>query len=209
MQGRTKCLWENLDFRPADALTARSPMIPPPTALPSLPSPFSALVVEPNELEMVAIVSALAAAGFAVSATDNYPDAKTLLARHPPLVLVTEIRLGAYNGLQLALRAGSAAPRVTVVVTSGFPDPVLQRDADRAGATFALKPLTAGELLAAVYRSALRRPNADGVLEPVRPPFERRHGERRQQEGEAKSERRLSNRRRDIASLLLRAATLS
>ena len=207
MQGRTKYRGRDPSFRTADALSVRRLMIPPPIALHS-PSPFSALVVEPNELDMVSIVSALAGAGFTVSATDNYQDAKTLLATHPPLVLVTEVRLGAYNGLQLALRAESAVPRITVVVASGFADPVLQRDAERAGATFALKPLTGDELLAAVYRTALRRPSA-GVFEPIRPPFERRLTERRQASAEVDIDRRLATRRRDIASLLVRAASLS
>ena len=175
----------------------------------STSSAFSALVVEPNELDMIGMVSTLTGAGFRVSATDNYHDAKALLATHPPLVLVTEVRLGAYNGLQLALRAGGAMPRVTVIVTSGYPDSVLQRDAERAGATFAQKPLDGRELLAAVYRTALRRPNAAEVLDPIRPPFERRRTARRQGGDAVLVERRLMDRRRDIAGLLLRAAALS
>jgi DNA-binding NtrC family response regulator len=167
------------------------------------------LVVEPNELDMIRIVSALTGAGFTVSATDNYQDAKNLLETQPPLVVVTEIRLGPYNGLQLALRAESAQPRVTVIVTSAFPDAVLQRDAERIGATFALKPLTDAELLAAVYRTAMRRPDAHGTVHPIAPPFERRIGERRTRLAPVSIERRSSDRRRDIARLLMRAAELS
>ena len=169
-------------------------------------SPFSALVVEPNELDMVRMVSALSGAGFTVTATDNYHEAKSRLATAPPLVLVTEIRLGAYNGLQLALRAEAAGYKTACVVTSAFPDPVLQRDADRVGATFAVKPLTEDALLAAVYRTAMRRPDQDGVLEPIRPPFERRSGERRMVSSAVESERRVAERRKDITSVLLRAA---
>jgi CheY-like chemotaxis protein len=172
-------------------------------------SPCSALVVEPNELDMVRVVSALSGAGFTVTATDNYHEARNRLAAAPPRVLVTEIRLGAYNGLQLALRAEAAGRRTAVVVTSAFPDPVLQRDADRVGATFALKPLTEAALLAAVYRTAIRRPNANGALEPIRPPFERRSGERRMASSPVESERRSADRRKDITSVLLRAAALS
>jgi len=159
---------------------------------------------------MVRVVSALSGAGFTVTATDNYHEAKTLLAAAPPLVLVTEIRLGAYNGLQLALRAAeSPARRTAVVVTSAFPDPVLQRDADRVGATFALKPLTEEALLAAVYRTAMRRADASRAPEPILAPFERRSGERRMASSEVEFERRAADRRRDITRLLLRAAALS
>ena len=169
-------------------------------------SAFSALVVEPNELDLIATVSVLSGAGFRVSATDNYLDAKEVLTTHPPLVLVAEIRLGAYNGLQLALRARTSTPPVAVIVTSGYADSVLQRDAERAGATFAQKPLDAAELLAAVYRTVLRPQQVSGVPEPIRPPFERRRAERRQSAEPATKERRLVNRRRDIAGVLVRAA---
>jgi DNA-binding NtrC family response regulator len=179
-----------------------------PPSAPLSGSPFSALVVEPSEPDMIRVVSALTGAGFTVSATDNYQDAQKLLATHPPLVLITEVRLGAYNGLQLALRARSTAPGTTVIVVSSVPDIVLLRDADRAAATFALKPFTDQELLAAVYRTAMRRPNDDGGLEPIRPPFERRAGDRRVSSLEIEIERRRGDRRKDIASLLIRAAAL-
>ena len=175
----------------------------------SFPSAISALVVEPNELDLIALVSALTGAGFRVSATHNYVDARNLLASDPPLLLVTEVRLGAYNGLQLALRARTSGPRVTVIVMSGYADSVLQRDAERAGATFALKPIDPRELLAAVYRTALRPMPAAGLPEPIRAPFERRRADRRQQAAAASVERRQVNRRRDIAGLLIRAAALS
>jgi CheY-like chemotaxis protein len=172
-------------------------------------SPCSALVVEPDMREMVRVVSALSGAGFSVTATDNYHEARNWLAAAPPLVLVTEIRLGAYNGLQLALRAEAAGGRTIVVVTSAVPDPVLQRDADRVGVTFALKPFTDAALLAAIYRTAMRRPDASGALEPIRPPFERRSGDRRVASLPVESERRCAERRRDVTSLLARAMTFS
>ena len=89
-----------------------------------------------------------------------------------------------------------------------FQDTVLQRDADRAGATFALKPLSKEALLAAVYRTAMRRPNAQGVLEPIRPPFERRSRDRRCAGSVVDVEPRGAERRKDIASLMMRAAAL-
>ena len=175
----------------------------------SLTSAFSALVVEPNQLDFIATVSALTEAGFRVSGTDNYLDAKALLTTEPPLIVVTEVRLGAYNGLQLALRVRSTMPRVSVIVTTGYSDSVLQRDAEQAGATFAQKPLPAAELMAAVYRTLLRQRPESGVIEPIRPPFERRHAERRQSAEGVSVERRVLNRRRDITGLLVRPAALS
>lgn len=183
-------------------------IVNPPVFGPSPPWTFSALVVEPNDAERVFIASTLTSARFSVTATNNFRDARALLVPHPPFVLVTEIRLGAYNGLHLALRGRSTRPHMTVVVTSAFTDPVLQREAERLGATFVPKPMTASELLAAVYRTALCQPNPNGTVEPIRTPFERRQGERRRSVAAGvRQERRHGDRRRDITGLLFLAAS--
>jgi DNA-binding response OmpR family regulator len=171
-------------------------------------SPLTALVVDPTD-DAVGTVSALSYAGFTVTLTDNFEMAKRLLARLSPLVLVTEVRLGAYNGIHLALRCSMAPTRTTVIVTSRFPDAIQQRDAEGVGATFVQKPFTAPDLRAAIFRTALRRPKADGTFEPVQAPFERRHGERRTAVVGGLPDRRQSERRRDIAGLLIRAASLT
>jgi DNA-binding response OmpR family regulator len=160
--------------------------------------PSTALVVEPNGPDMVLIKSALTSAGFIVTATDNFRDAGTLLIEAPPSLLVTEIRLGAYNGLQLAYRGRSARQPMAIVLTSAYPDPVLRRDVERMGATFFLKPVSEREFLAAVYRTALRKPSSEGTVEPVQPPFERRRADRRQSSpsNALEAERRRTERRR-------------
>jgi len=172
------------------------------------PLPFSALVVEPNEDDRAFIASTLTAARFNVTAANNFSDATSLLVANPPMLLVTEIRLQAHNGLHLALRGLSMNPHMMVVVMSAFMDPVLQHEAERFGATFVPKPVAASELVAAVYRTALGRPNPDGSLEPIRAPFERRHGDRRLGDRRqnfaviGQGGRRQGDRRRDIAGVL-------
>lgn len=179
------------------------------------PEPFSALVVDANDQDRADAAAGLQWAGFTVSATSSYQAARTLLRTRPPLVLVTEIRLGDFNGIQLAMHAASARPDMTIIVTSGLRDRELKREAERYGATFAPKPLAREDLLAAVYRTARRRPTANGRLEPIEPPFERRRAERRRAERRARAaasvsvDRRSADRRRDVASLLQRAAELS
>ena len=169
---------------------------------PRLPLSLStALLVEPNAQDMAFIKSALTSAGFTVTATDNFKDAGVLLMEAPPSVLVAEIRLGAYNGLQLAYRGKSARPPMVIVLTSAYPDPVLRRDVERMGATFVLKPVTVRDFVAAVYRTALRKPGSEGTFEPVQPPFERRQADRRQSSaGEFReAERRRTERRHSVA----------
>jgi CheY-like chemotaxis protein len=149
---------------------------------------------------MMLITSALVSAGVTVTGTDNFKDAVNLLTEAPPSMVVTEIRLGAYNGLQLAYRGKSMKPPMAIVLTSSYRDTVLERDVERVGATFVLKPVTARDFLAAVYRTALRQPTAKGTFEPLQPPFERRQTERRQfpVQGLLNDQRRRTDRRHDV-----------
>ena len=48
--------------------------------------------------------------------------------------LITDVRLGAFNGLQLAVMARDTHPEIRVIVFSGFDDPVLRSDAEHIGA---------------------------------------------------------------------------
>lgn len=155
-------------------MTPDSTFLLPPT------NPLSALVVDPEPRDLVLFASTLTARGFSVTVTPSFQDAKALLMKSPPALLVTELRLGAYNGLQLALRGRQMDSLMTIVVTSSMVDAVLHREAELLGATIVSKPLHAREFLAAVQRTALRRAQPDGSFDPVRPPFERRTGDRRQ-----------------------------
>ena len=68
------------------------------------------------------------------------------LANHTPDILLTDLRLGAYNGLQLALLVREVHPDVAVVVLSGY-DPVLRKEAAQCGARYLHKPITSEDLL--------------------------------------------------------------
>ena len=61
--------------------------------------------------------------------------------------LITDVRLGAFNGLQLAVMARDMYPEMKLIVFSGFDDPVLRADAEQIGATYLVKPVVSGELL--------------------------------------------------------------
>jgi CheY-like chemotaxis protein len=168
------------------------------------PSLFPVLLVEPDHVDRVLAHSVLASAGFTVIATNNYADALQVLKTRPPLVLVSTVRLGAQNGIDLARQALSERPQLPIVLTSSTPDGVEQCAADRLGATFVLKPVTPEDLLAAIYRTALRQPDSDAGAGPIRPPFERRRADRRvSQARNVTVERRHAGRRRDVKSLLV------
>jgi DNA-binding response OmpR family regulator len=167
---------------------------------------LSALVVDPNHVWRVETESLLAAAGFAVIGSPSYKDALPLLMTASPTLLVTEVRLGAYNGLQLAIRGRAERPDMALVVASAFHDAVLQREAEQFGATFVHKPVTPHELLAAIRRTLARRPSESGAVAPIRAPFERRRAERRQMVATVARDRRQMERRRGVATGVLREA---
>jgi DNA-binding NtrC family response regulator len=79
-----------------------------------------------------AIVSFLDSSRYLVKTVGDFALAKIHLDLEPDL-LVTELRLGEYNGLHLALRAQA---RQVPAVVIGDPDPVLENDAAKFGATF-------------------------------------------------------------------------
>jgi DNA-binding response OmpR family regulator len=160
----------------------------------------TALVVEPSLADALFLVSSLSDLGFRVTVCDNFQDAKTRLLAAPAL-LVTELRLGEYNGLHLVFRAKSVRAETAAIIRTQIADPLLQLEAERMGATFVLKTTTAEEFRAAVCRTLLRE---TGSLEPIRPPFERRHHERRAAVPASiqQPERRVRERRVDIATLI-------
>jgi DNA-binding response OmpR family regulator len=107
----------------------------------------SVLVVD-DDVETLGIVEFwLADAGYDVVTCSRFDAARNYLASHPLDALVTDIRLGEFNGLQLALRASEPGRRIAVVVMSAYDDVVSRRDAEAVG-RFLLKPFDREELLA-------------------------------------------------------------
>ena len=89
-------------------------------------------------------------AGFSVVPASSFAEAHRLMSFVRPDVLVTDIRLGEYNGLQLVVQAGTLHPAPSVIVTSGYEDPVLAAEAERLGATFLRKPVQPADLLSLI-----------------------------------------------------------
>jgi two-component system, NtrC family, response regulator HydG len=95
-------------------------------------------------------------AGYRVTAATTFKGAVAEMKIQRLDAIVVDVRLGEFNGLQLALSARRQNPDVRIVVISGWDDPVLRREALECGATYLAKPFTASELLGAVESSAAR-----------------------------------------------------
>jgi DNA-binding NtrC family response regulator len=98
------------------------------------------LVLEDDAAVAAVYAEVLRAAGHDVVVCESFEAARDELRRRPPDALLTDVRVGEYNGLQLALMFRSASPGGTVVVVSGHDDPVIRQEAARIGAEFMLKP---------------------------------------------------------------------
>ena len=107
----------------------------------------SLLIVDDDVSLLSALSRYLADSGFRVASSSVFEDAKQHISTACPDVVITDVRLGAFNGLQLAILARAVRPDAQVVVFSGFDDPVLKEEARRIGAAYLVKPVSGKELV--------------------------------------------------------------
>jgi CheY-like chemotaxis protein len=109
-------------------------------------NPLSVLVVAPTSQLAANLMEWLTQAGCAVILVTSFSAAKSRL-EHRPALVISEVRLGDYNGLHLALRAKASAIPSAVI---GDADPVLQREAERLGVAYLTHELDRAQLLSLV-----------------------------------------------------------
>lgn len=110
------------------------------------------LVVDDEPALLDAVRYAFERAGLQVVACRSFEDARTRILSEEFDALVTDVRLGAFNGLQLAVIARNRLPNLAIVVFSGFDDPVLREEASGLGAAYLVKPVTGERLLQELER---------------------------------------------------------
>jgi len=104
------------------------------------------LLVAPTPRVVTTVFPWLESRGCDVTIATSFATAKTQLEEDPALV-ISDVQLADYNGLQLALRARS---RGIPTIILGNADPVLQRDASQLGAVYLTHETDPSELLDAV-----------------------------------------------------------
>jgi DNA-binding response OmpR family regulator len=108
------------------------------------------LIVSTDASVLTGRTSALTAAGYTISASAGFPDARQVLAAGTsPDVLITDVRLGPYNGLHLVAIARVEHPR-TLGIVIGQADPVLEAEARGLAARYLIGPVSGSDLVAAV-----------------------------------------------------------
>ena len=113
----------------------------------STPHVQRVLVVEDEPALLDGMTAALELGGRQVVGCRTFEDARHRLLTEDFDILVTDVRLGAYNGIQLAVIARNKNADIGIIVFSGFDDPVLRGEAARVGAHYLVKPVSAEQLL--------------------------------------------------------------
>jgi DNA-binding NtrC family response regulator len=120
------------------------------------------MFIGPEGEQRPAMVDALRSLGFTFAIAEDFHEAKRVLAAQPPDLLITHVRLGEYNGLQLVLRGKMTRPEMAAIVVVDRPDPVLERDAADMDATLVLSTADRDEWVAAARRAFPRTIPARG-----------------------------------------------
>jgi two-component system response regulator YesN len=105
------------------------------------------LVVDDEPALLDAIKIAFERAGHEVVACRSFEDARARVLSERFDAIVTDVRLGAFNGLQLGVIARDKDPSLGIIVFSGYDDPVLRAQALDLGAIYLVKPVTGERLI--------------------------------------------------------------
>jgi len=108
------------------------------------------LIVDDDPATLSGLVALVEGAGHSALGASDYAEGRRLLAQIPVDLVVVDVRLGAYNGLQLVVLAQSLPSPPAAIVTSGFEDSVLEEEARHLNAPFLLKPIDPPQLLSRI-----------------------------------------------------------
>jgi len=99
-----------------------------------------------------AAMTLLKGSGHDVVFAPGFEPAIKKLDQIAPDLLITDVRLGGFNGLHLVIRSQSTRPKMRSLLLDRVHDPVIAADAERHGAAYFGGPLTAVTLAEQVSR---------------------------------------------------------
>lgn len=112
-------------------------------------TPPTLLIVDDDLPTREGLARLLADYGYRVLTADRFERAVDALKTKAPDLLILDVRLGAFNGLQLLVTGPRQIP---AIVVTGYPDTVVERDARQLGAVYLVKPITRDVLIATIER---------------------------------------------------------
>jgi len=112
-------------------------------------TPRRILIVDDDDTTRRGLVALMAGAGFVALPAGTFQEASAALERDAPDLIITDIRLQGYNGLQILAMGSRPIP---AIVVTGYPDRSIEADARKMGADYLLKPISPASLLALVQQ---------------------------------------------------------
>ena len=115
--------------------------------------PYRILVLDDDEHALSGIVEFLRDASYVVTAAATYDAAKRLLALGSYDLLVTDVRLRGFNGINLVRQCAVEHTDMALVIITGYDEPMMEFEAGRYGAKFVRKPINPPQFLQIVADS--------------------------------------------------------
>jgi DNA-binding response OmpR family regulator len=118
--------------------------------------PYRILVLDDDEHTLAGLVELLRGAQYQVTGAATYDAATRLLAVGSFDLLVSDVRLRGYNGLNLIRQTHVDHPEMATMIISGYDEPMMQLEAGRYGAEFLRKPIKPAVFLETIARALAR-----------------------------------------------------
>ncbi|CAN5790926.1 hypothetical protein BH18ACI5_BH18ACI5_14830 [soil metagenome] len=112
--------------------------------------PYRILVLDDDKHALSGIVELLRDAGHVVTAAATFDTAKGLLAISTYELLITDIRLRGFNGIDLVRQCHTDFADMAIMIITGYDDERMEMEASRYGACFARKPIKPVEFMSTV-----------------------------------------------------------
>ena len=112
--------------------------------------PYRILVLDDDENALSGIVELLRDAEYGVTGAVTYDAAKRHLESRSFDLLITDVRLRGFNGLNLVMKCRSDYPDMAVIIISGYEEPLMDLEASRYQAIFISKPIRPAAFLETV-----------------------------------------------------------
>jgi CheY-like chemotaxis protein len=110
---------------------------------------LSVLVVDDDQVALDLLREILVAEGYDVTVAQNGADALAHIVAHPFHLMITDLELSGFNGLDLIVATKHCRPGIPIIVLTASSQQSTLRDAVRLGATRVLsKPQHQSDLIA-------------------------------------------------------------
>jgi DNA-binding NtrC family response regulator len=113
---------------------------------------FEILVVDTRAAALRRVADTIRRAGYEVLEAASFDAAKRSLAERRPALVISSLRLAAFNGLHLVHLARLAQPKLGAIIFSSGADVALQVEAERVGASILQEPVPTASLLSLIDR---------------------------------------------------------